>query len=105
MNYQGQDAGLVHALRLSQQITDAAERGDVPALSALDVQRTKLIHSFRRATRIVNDADRALLRQITDLNNRAIGMLEHHQRSKGRELDMAAVGRRAVAAYAQVRGR
>ncbi len=105
MSYQGQDAGLVHALRLTQQIKDAAERGDVGAVTALDVQRTKLIHSFRRATRIVNEADSALLRQITELNDRAIGMLEHHQRSKGRELDMAAVGRRAVAAYAQVRGR
>ena len=105
MSYQGQDAGLVHALRLTQQIKEAAERADVAAVTALDGQRAKLIHSFRRAMRSVNEADRALLRQITELNDRAIGMLEHHQRSKGRELDLAAVGRRAVAAYAQARGR
>jgi hypothetical protein len=30
-------------------------------------------------------------------------LLEHQRRSKGRELDMAAVGRRAVAAYSTIR--
>jgi hypothetical protein len=29
--------------------------------------------------------------------------MEHRRRAKGREMDMAAVGRRAVAAYGRVR--
>jgi len=29
--------------------------------------------------------------------------LEHQRRSKGRDMDMAAVGRRAVAAYSNIR--
>jgi hypothetical protein len=33
------------------------------------------------------------------LNDRAIGLMEHQLRGKSRALDMAAVGRRAVAAY------
>jgi len=48
-------------------------------------------------------ADQALLQQIAEANARAIGLLEHQRRSKGRDLDMAAVGRRAVAAYSGTR--
>jgi hypothetical protein len=44
-----------------------------------------------------------LLQQISQLNDKTIGLVEHHQRSKGREMDMAMAGRRAVAAYSSVR--
>ena len=48
-------------------------------------------------------ASRDLLQQIAELNDRTIGLVEHHRRGKGREMDMAAVGRRAVAAYSTIR--
>jgi hypothetical protein len=37
------------------------------------------------------------------LNDLALGCMEHHRRIKARELDLAAVGRRAVNAYATTR--
>jgi hypothetical protein len=52
-----------------------------------------------------NAGELALLREISQLNDRAIGSMEHRLRSKGRAMDMAAVGRRAVAAYSNTRQR
>jgi hypothetical protein len=40
-----------------------------------------------------------MIEEICRLNDRAIGLMEHQVRGKSRALDMAAVGRRAVAAY------
>jgi len=51
----------------------------------------------------VGAAERALLQQISQINDRTIGMLEHQRRAKGRDMDMAAVGRKAVAAYSSTR--
>jgi hypothetical protein len=65
----------------------------------------ELLKSFRNAVKQVSAADQAVLSQINATNERAIGLLEHRRRSKGRDLDMAAVGRRAVAAYADTRPR
>jgi hypothetical protein len=97
------DPGLERALHLTQQILSAAERADLSGFAQLDAERTQLIHSFRRQTVQVGPHDQALLRKIAELNDHAIGLLEHHQRAKARELDMAAVGRRAVAAYSGTR--
>jgi hypothetical protein len=94
-------ANLQRALDLSRQIMRAAENADAPALTALDDQRALLIQSFRLEELNVGAADRAALQEIVKLNDLALGLMEHHRRTKGRELDMAAVGRRAVAAYAQ----
>jgi hypothetical protein len=44
-----------------------------------------------------------VLRDIADLNDRAIGHLEHRKRAMGRNMDMLAVGRRAVRAYSTMR--
>lgn len=90
---------LARALALSMQMLGAAEHGGLAALQSLDAQRMELLKSFRIATPQPNAADQACLQQISELNDRAIGLLEHHQRSVGRELDLAGVGRRAVAAY------
>ena len=95
--------GLARALALSHDMLSAAEKGDVQSLAALDRERMELLKSFRNATRQVAAADQALLQQIAQLNDRAIGLLEHQRRAKGRDLDMAAVGRRAVAAYSSIR--
>ncbi len=96
---------LARALALSQQMLSAAETGDLLSLASLDRERMELLKSFRNGTKRVAAADEALLAQINAANERAIGLLEHRLRSKGRDLDMAAVGRRAVAAYADNRPR
>jgi len=44
-----------------------------------------------------------MLREIAQLNDRALGLLEHRKRAMGRDMDMLAVGRRAVRAYATTR--
>jgi len=89
------------ALDLSQKIMQAAQNADAQALTALDDERAQLIKSFRLETQSLGGADRAALSEIVKLNDLALGLMEHHRRTKGRELDMAAVGRRAVAAYGQ----
>jgi hypothetical protein len=96
---------LARALALSLDMLGAAEKGDLPSLASLDRERMELLKSFRSSTKQVSAADQALLAQINATNERAIGLLEHQRRSKGRDLDMAAVGRRAVAAYADNRPR
>jgi hypothetical protein len=96
---------LARALALSHDMLGAAEKGDLQALASLDRERMELLKSFRKSTKQVSAADQTLLFQINSTNERAIGLLEHQRRSKGRDLDMAAVGRRAVAAYADNRPR
>jgi hypothetical protein len=103
MNSGNPDPGVARALALSEEILSAAESGNLQSLEALDRERMELLKSFRKATRQVSAADQALLQQIAQLNDRAIGLLEHQRRAKGRDLDMAAVGRRAVAAYSSIR--
>jgi hypothetical protein len=90
-------------LTLSQEMLVAAEAANLQSLELLDAERLDLLKSFRLDTRQVNAADRALLQQISETNDRTIGLLEHQRRSKGRDMDMAAVGRRAVAAYSSMR--
>jgi hypothetical protein len=97
------NSGLARALALSQEMLAAAEQANLQALELFDAERLELLKSFRLDTKHVDAADRALLEQISEMNDRAIGLLEHQRRSKGRDLDMAAVGRRAVAAYSSIR--
>jgi hypothetical protein len=87
------------ALALSHRLLAAAEQADLPALRLLDTERMRLLESIRRGAR-PDAGERAMLGEVARLNDRAIGLMQHHLRRKARELDMAAVGRRAVAAYA-----
>ncbi len=103
MNQEGPDAALIRALALSREILAAAEQADLPSVKALDVERMQLIKSARRTGDATRASDRAVLTEIAALNDRALGLVEHHRRRKGREMDMAAVGRRAVAAYSTIR--
>jgi hypothetical protein len=96
---------LARALALSHDMLGAAEKCDLQLLASLDLERMELLKSFRSGTKQVSAADQALLAQINAANDRALGLLEHQRRGKGRDLDMAAVGRRAVAAYADNRPR
>jgi hypothetical protein len=97
------NSGLARALALSQEMLAAAEQANLQTLELLDAERLELLKSFRLDTKHVDAADRALLQQISQMNDRTIGLLEHQRRSRGRDLDMAAVGRRAVAAYSSIR--
>ena len=97
------NTGLARALALSQEMLAAVEQANLQSLELLDAERLELLKSFRLEVKQVNAADRALLEQISQMNDRTIGLLEHQRRSKGRDMDMAAVGRRAVAAYSGIR--
>jgi hypothetical protein len=93
-------AALVRGVALSNELVAAADQGDLPLLAQLDAERLQLLQCFRSDVRDVGAADRTLLQEISQLNERALGLIEHHRRIKGRALDLAAVGRHAVAAYA-----
>jgi hypothetical protein len=96
-------SALTRALALSREMLEAAERANLQSLSSLDAERLQLLQSFKLESGRVDAASRDLLQRIAEMNDRTIGLLEHVRRGKGREMDMAAVGRRAVAAYSGVR--
>ena len=97
------NARLARALTISYQMLAAAEAVNMQGVALLDAERMQLLKSFRLEAKQVDADDRGLLLQISHLNDRTLGLLEHHRRSKGREMDMAVAGRRAVAAYSSVR--
>jgi len=92
-------AALERALVLSQQLIAAAERSDLQELARLDAERLRLLQSAEPERGSLSADDRLILAQVSELNDRAIGLMEHNRRGKQRDLDMAALGRRAVAAY------
>jgi hypothetical protein len=91
------------ALGLSEQIAALADLGDAEQIVRLDAERLQLLKSARTALRSLDEQSRSIVGQITALNDRTLGLMEHRRRAKGREMDIAAVGRRAVAAYGRVR--
>lgn len=93
---------LEYALKLSEQIAALADDGDANQAVRLDVERRQLLQSARGALHPLDERSRSIVRDITALNDRSVGLMEHRLRAKGREMDMAFAGRRAVAAYAQV---
>jgi hypothetical protein len=103
MNRQQAMAVLQRALELSEQMAAVADGGDVGLAVSLDAERLQLLKSARAALQPMDEQSRSVLSEIAVLNDRALGLLEHRRRAKGRDMDMAAVGRRAVAAYANVR--
>jgi hypothetical protein len=96
-------AMLARALQLSRELLDVAEGGDLQAVLGLGAERQQLLQAARSGPAPVGAGEGALLREIAELNDRAIGFLEHRQRIKAREIDTAAAGRRAVAAYSTTR--
>ena len=69
----------------------------------LDAERLRLLKSVRHALQPMDEKDRAVLREIAELNDRSIGRLEHRFRAKCRDMDMLAAGRRALRAYSTTR--
>ncbi len=96
-------AKLEAALELSRQLLAAAVLGDGDATASLDARRLVLLKSARSGAGATDAHERRLLAEIASLNDQSIGHLEHHRRIKGRQLDVAVVGRRAVHAYASTR--
>jgi len=94
---------LERVLVLSQQLLAAADQSNLQELADLDAERMRLLQSIRLERDNLSADHRLVLKQVSELNDRAIGLMEHHRRSKERDLDMAAVGRRAVAAYSTTR--
>lgn len=95
--------GLELALELSRQLVSAADIGDVAAVAKLDAERLQLLQSRRQTDLPLDATESSLLQIIAQLNDRALGMMEHRHRMKAREIDLAAVGRRAVSAYSTTR--
>jgi hypothetical protein len=92
-------AALELAVQLSQELVLAADGGNFDALAKLDAERLQLLKSFRAENQPIDAAARALLQAISQLNERALGLVEHRRRIKEREIDLASIGRRAVTAY------
>jgi hypothetical protein len=103
MNRQEAIELLQRALKISEQLVAVADGGDTSLAMSLDLQRRRLLQSARGALHPLDEASRSILREIAVLNDRALGLMEHRRRAKERDMDIAAVGRRAVAAYANVR--
>lgn len=94
---------LRRALEISRELATIADSGDVQLTQQLDAERLQLLKFARGASQRLDDADRQLLQEITELNDKAIGFLEHRRRLKARDLDMISVGRRALRAYSATR--
>jgi hypothetical protein len=103
MNRSEASAALQRALEISRELTAVAEGGDVGLTLSLDAERLQLLKCARAGMQPIDANESAVLREIAELNDRAIGLMEHQRRIKGRAMDMAAVGRRAVAAYSTTR--
>jgi len=97
------EVSLHAALALSHAVAAAADEGDAQAAMGLDTERRRLLEAARRGLSPLQPAERAVLAEIRALNQQALGQLQHRQRATARDLDMLAVGRRAVRAYAATR--
>ena len=96
---------LQRALEISRELAAVADGGDLRLTLSLDAERLQLLKSARAALQTMDDKDRSVLREIAALNDRALGFLEHRRRAKGRDMDMVAVGKRALRAYSSTQMR
>jgi hypothetical protein len=90
---------LALALELSNELLAVADGGDVGAVVRLDAERRGLLDSLRPMVGRMDENERRVLQQISELNDRALGLLEHRRRRTERLIDTAAAGRRALVAY------
>jgi hypothetical protein len=98
-------AALQRALEISRELAAVADTGDLRLTVSLDAERLQLLKSVRAVLRPMDEKDSAALREIAALNDRALGFLEHRRRAKGRDMDMVAVGKRALRAYSSTQAR
>ncbi len=90
---------LRRALQISRELASVADDGDVQLTQRLDAERLQLLKSVKLSGRPLAEGDWLMLREIAELNDRAIGLLDHRRRRKARDFEMAAAGQRAVRAY------
>jgi hypothetical protein len=105
MNRHEAASALRRALEISHELVAVADGGDPELTVSLDAERLQLLKSARPALHPMDENNRTVLREIAALNDRALGSLEHRRRAMGRDMDMLAVGRRAVRAYSNTRMR
>ena len=105
MNRREATSALQRALDISHQLAAVADGGDFELTASLDAERLQLLKSARVALQPLDENHRTVLCEIAVLNNRAMGSLEHRRRAMGRDMDMLAVGRRAMRAYSNTRMR
>jgi len=98
-------AALQRALEISRELAAVADTGDLRMTMSLDAERLQLLKSVRAVLRPMDEKDSAVLREIAALNDQALGFLEHRRRAKGRDMDMVAVGKRALRAYSSTQAR
>ena len=96
---------LQRALEISRELAAVADGGDLRLTLSLDAERLQLLKSVRAVLQPMDAKDRSVLREIAVLNDRALGFLEHRRRAKGRDMDMVAVGKRALRAYSSTQMR
>lgn len=95
----GATLALQRAAEISRELLAIADSGDVETVQRLDAERLQLLKFARGAAVPLDSSDRRLLSEIAELNDRAIGFMEHRRRLKVRDLEMVSVGKRAVRAY------
>ncbi len=105
MNRHEAASALQRAVELSHELVAVADGGDLGLTVTLDAERRQLLQSARAALQPMSEKDRTLLREIAALNDQALGSVEHRRRAMGRDMDMLAVGRRAIGAYSNTRTR
>jgi hypothetical protein len=99
LSSQSAKAALQRAAEISRELAAMADSGDVETVARLDALRLQLLRSARNSAGRWDPSDQPLLREIAELNNKAVGFMEHRRRLKVRDLEMVSVGRRAVRAY------
>ncbi len=90
---------LQRALEISRELAAVADSGKIEAAIQLDADRLQLLKAARAVLSQPDEGERRLLDEIQALNALAVGALQHRQRAMARDMDMMAVGRRAMLAY------
>ena len=67
-------AALQRALEISRELAAVADGGDLALTVSLDAERLQLLKSARAALQPMDENDRAVLREIAALNDRALGL-------------------------------
>ncbi len=74
---------LEQAVDLSHRLLAAADESNMEQVAILDAERLRLLQSAGLDRDSLSEEDRQMLRQVSELNDRAIGLVEHQRRIKG----------------------
>ncbi len=96
---------LIVAQRLSRELLLAAEAGRVEDMPSLDAERLSALCNFLAGRMALAPAERECMENIERLNEAAIAALSARGASLAQEVQALGIARRALGAYAAVRGR